>query len=287
MRLDGGLAALLALGLAVSNEAARANPAGFQPGEGFTFTLAVGPVPAGKARLSVGWPTRVDGRHLAVVHGEAHSADWMRFIARLDDDYKVVFDADALTPKTVASHETGIRERSVETVFDGARFTIDFRAAKGGQHQNRVLTDVPRDPMTALFWLRGARLRDGDVLRGLVLDGPAVYRSTTRVIGRERLIRDQGPVDAIRLAIEAVRIDDRGRSVAQAPRHITLWLSDDDRRLPWRISGDTDLGTAEVVLTSYRGPSASPPTEKRTDAKPAEAPRSLLRAPRRPARHAF
>ncbi len=60
---------------------------------------------------------------------------------------------------------------------------------------------------------------------------------------------------AIRVDIEAVRIRDDGARDAQvAARHISVWFSDDDLRLPYRISGDTDLGTAHIELTSYAPP---------------------------------
>src|SRR5262245_33049212 len=96
---------------------AHAAPTGFQPGEGMTFSLAVGPIEAGRARMSVGMPARIDGRRLAAVHGEAHSASWMALLAKLDDDYKVTFDVDALTPRKVTSVETGLRVRTIESAL--------------------------------------------------------------------------------------------------------------------------------------------------------------------------
>ncbi len=240
--------------LALLPASAAATPGGFQPGEGLTFSLTVGPVPAGRARMSVGRPERLHGRRLAAVHGEAHSAEWLRLLARLDDDYRLVFDADALLPQTVSSVETGLRERTIESRFEGARIALDVVAPREQLHQRRILPGVARDPLTALFALRAAPLRDGDVMRPLVLDGPALYRAMMRVHGREALATGGGPVTCVRIDVEATRIFDSGRPVGQRPRHITIWLSDDDRRVPYRISGDTDLGTARIDLTSYGAP---------------------------------
>jgi hypothetical protein len=60
-------------------------------------------------------------------------------------------------------------------------------------------------------------------------------------------------VRTVRVAIEAQRTDDGGRADPRQPqpRHITMWLSDDALRVPYRIEGDTDLGRARVELTGY------------------------------------
>jgi hypothetical protein len=239
--------------LVMSITAARAEAAGFVPGEGLTFALTVGPIEAGRARMSVGAPVRKGGRTLASMQGEAHSAAWLRLLVRLDDEYKVVFDTDALLPTRVMSVETGLRERRIVNKIDGAKMAIDFAAPGETYTAARKLPGMVRDPMTALFALRAARLADGDVVPLLVLDGPALYRSTARVAGRERILAVGEEVQAIRIEIVAVRIDYAGTPVPNWwERRITAWLSDDERRIPYRISGDTDLGRASVELTSYQ-----------------------------------
>jgi hypothetical protein len=73
------------------------------------------------------------------------------------------------------------------------------------------------------------------------------------VAGRERIVAVGEEVQAIRIEIVAVRIDYAGKPVPNwGERRISAWLSDDERRIPYRISGDTDLGRASVELTSYR-----------------------------------
>lgn len=261
--------------LALATAPVAAAPAGFQPGEGLTFTLSVGPIPAGKARMSVGAPLRQQGRLVAAVHGEAHSADWMRLLARLDDDYKVVFDAEALLPRQVHSVETGVRDRAIHSTLDGPQLSLDFAAPKEAYHLARTLPGNALDPVTALFTMRAARLGDGEVVELLVIDGFALYRAAATVVGREQIERDGGPAAAIHLEIEAKRIDDQNRWDKKPPRHISLWLSDDDRRIPYRLAGDTDLGRANVELTSYTADTGKPP------ARPRRGTARLLAAPLR------
>ena len=253
------LAALLSL---VSLADARAEPPGILPGyvagEAFTYKFSIGVIDAGRARMSVGYPIAIDGRRVLAVAGDAHSASWFAVIAKLDDHYKVILDADKLLALKVASVETGIRTRAIKSEMDGRVLDIALTAPLRNEKYHRVLPAPPRDPVASLFALRAARLADGDVLELLALDGAALYRGRIRVVGREELTRAQGgPVRVIRLDAMAQRIDDVGHIAPFPARAFHIYLSDDAARIPYRISGDTDLGEARLELTSYIPPQPS------------------------------
>lgn len=250
----------LALAPLLAPSLSEAAPAGFQAGEALTYDMSVGMIQAGRARMSVGAPERLRGQRLVAVQGDAHSAEWLRVLAHLDDTYKVVLDVDDLVPRHVVTVETGLRERTidVEVAREPARSDRYVLVADvvlpGGHHAHakHPLPAAVRDPVASLFLLRGARLADGDVIELYALDGMALYRASARVVRREPLLRDgKPPLASIRVEVHAQRCDDRGRPVSQPPRSLTVWLSDDDRRVPYRIEGETDLGTAKFELTSY------------------------------------
>jgi len=142
--------------------AARAD--GFQPGEAFTYKFSVGIVEAGRARMSVGMPETLPGGRLVAVQGDAHSSSWLRWIARLDDTYKVILDATTMLPRKVSSHETGVRERRIESEMEGRRLKIEMTSLGQRGRWARTLAGPPADPVGALFLLRAARLADGDVV---------------------------------------------------------------------------------------------------------------------------
>ena len=246
--------------------AGSAGGAGYRPGEGFAFTFSVGAIDAGRARMSVGQPTMpasAHGRRLLGVQGDAHSAPWLSLLARLDDDYKVVLDADALAPDTIDTAEHGIRERKVAVRIDRtitqARVKLDLVKGKQEGHETRIYQGVPVDPVGALFTMRAAPLRDGDVLDMLAFEGPAFYRTQVKVAGREAIERSGVKETAIRLDVSAQRVDEHGIDKKnEAVRHATIWLSDDARRIPYRIAGDTDFGRCELELVSYREGKAAP-----------------------------
>src|SRR5712692_8810513 len=71
---------------------------GARPGEAFTFKFSVGPVESGRARMSVGSPGTRDGRHVIAARGEAETSPWLSVMARIKDEYQLVFDPRTLLP---------------------------------------------------------------------------------------------------------------------------------------------------------------------------------------------
>jgi hypothetical protein len=236
---------------------ARPGLAGFRAGEAMTFKFSVGPVESGRARMSVGKPTITNGRQLVAVHGQAETAPWLQLLAaKLDDEYRLVLDATSLLPVTVLSVERGIRERRIESQLDGRRAQLEVTSKVNGGKASRLLPTVVRDPLSQLFALRAAPLKDGDRWTQDILDGAALWRLSIVVHRNQRVRLDLDGEDArsraaIRVDGELHRIEDSGRPTGQPSRHVRVWLSDDALRVLYRLEADTDLGRASVELTSY------------------------------------
>jgi hypothetical protein len=255
------------LGLACGVAYAGATPPAFQAGEAFIYKFSVGTIEAGQARMSVGVPERHQGTRLVAIQADAHSLPWLGLFVRLDDTYQVILEVDRLLPRRVVSNETGLRVRSIRAELEGHRVKLRFTTPNQDQQYQRVLPGLARDPVAALFALRAAPLAEGERIVQLMLDGVALYQVSCTVVGREelRLGSEQDPtpprprtIRAIHIEALAQRIDDLGRPTSQPPRRFRIWLSDDERRIPCRLTGDTDLGEGRLELTSYIPPGDAP-----------------------------
>jgi hypothetical protein len=253
------LLAILATGLV--GRVARAH-SGALPGEAFTFKFSVGPIESGRARMSVGLPVEKAGRRLLAVHGQAETLPWLSLLARMNDDYTLVLDAATLIPVEVSSVERGVRERRIDTGVQpsGRAVEVSLQSKKQSGKARRNTSEVVRDPLSALFAVRAAPLRDGDSLTFLVIDGMVLWRSHIDV-KREtlRLENEDHGRKAIRLDGTNLRIDDKGRPDGLPPRPYTIWLSDDPARVLLRMEAKIDLGDAIIELTSYSGSHAHAP----------------------------
>jgi Protein of unknown function (DUF3108) len=246
-------AALLLLALAAPAGAHPGGHPGALAGEAFTFRFSVGPVESGRARMSVGIPVEKNGRRLVAVHGQAETLPWLSIVAKMNDDYRLVLDADTLLPVEVVSIEHGLRERRIDTAVNGRQVDVSLSSKKESGRSRRRLPEDARDPLSALFAVRAAPLGDGDHLEMLIVDGMALWRSKIQVRReRLRLENEERSRPAVRLDGENQRLDDAGKPAPQPPRHYTVWLSDDAARVLLRMEADTDLGRAALELTSYQ-----------------------------------
>lgn len=224
-------------------------------GEAFTFSLRLGPIEGGRARLSIAPPFR-DPRGRAIhVLGEAQAVGIAKVLTKLEDRYQLVIDADTLLPRSMSVDEAGyLRTRTVAAAFDGRRAEVKEVIGGAVSQRTGLLPGAPMDPVAALMAMRAARLRDGDRLKMVIVDGAAFYRGEVLVAGREEIQIGDGPRRAIRLVCQGERIRVDGSKVDRPTREALLWLSDDAARVPLRMSGETDLGTAYVELTSHEAP---------------------------------
>lgn len=221
-------------------------------GEAYTFSLRfLGSVDAGRARLAISPPTQQGDASVINIVAEAEALGLAKAISGLHEQYRLVLDSSTLLPRSIHLEESGWRVRTANITLDGKSVDLDITRPQG-QHRAKVsMPSEPLDPLAALLLLRAMRLHDGDKLDLVVLDGSAFYQGTMEVITHEELTMPSGPQKAIKILCRGERIANGGAKVGKPPRFGTVWVSDDAARIPLRIEGETELGKAEFVLTSF------------------------------------
>jgi hypothetical protein len=252
---------LAALLLALSSTVLAAP--GVVPGEAFTFRFTVGPIEGARARMSVGLPATKDGRTLVAVQGEAETLSIAKLLAPISASYVLTLDTATLLPKDVTSVERGLHDVTYTHHYTGKELQLDLVAKAKEHHGKHVLSRETRDPISSYFALRAMDLVPEKTLTLDVLDGAVLWRAHLRVVGSEDLQMSDDtehphpPVRAIHLEGKLEHIDWSGRPLGRAPRTVSVFLSDDDKRLLYRCSFDSELGRAKLDLTSYIPPPRS------------------------------
>ena len=148
--------------------------------------------------------------------------------------------------------EEGRRRRLRVTRFDQGKRTAQFEVTPGAGPQKPIALPGPtHDALSAVLALRMLSLREGLLVTIPVSDGGRVFKVQASVRGRVRLSTRLGEVMAWR--IEPVIVGDTGEIGA---RTLTLWISDDPRRLPLLMEAELAVGTFTLTLRSARGSSA-------------------------------
>ena len=196
-----------------------------------------------------------------IFKGDVVARGWFRKLFGIDFRYNtesVVEPTSFLILSNSTRDEQGKRLRTSEAVFDRTHITLTWtlRNPNDPQSQPRVVTaplqNAAHDLISAIYFLRTQPLEPGRNLELVVSDSGAVYRIPVKVGARKRMKTVVGRVQAVRVDIEifgAERLVDR-------KGEMTLWITDDSRRLPVRARVNTDIGTLDINLKKVSGGNA-------------------------------
>jgi hypothetical protein len=112
-----------------------------------------------------------------------------------------------------------------------------------------VKIDIPIAPDTydvygSFFYVRHLPLETGKVVSVNILDGLNPHTLDIRVLRRERLRTVLGEVDTI-----VIRPMVKQEGVFEGKGGITIWLTDDPRRIPVRAETKVTVGSVVATLT--------------------------------------
>lgn len=172
---------------------------------------------------------------------------WARSLWKLDADYEAkVSQSDWRTTsmRLAEIYRTYRTEEKSEFLPGGVRTWRE--STKGGAKKPKwknFYVDGIRDIAGALLLARSQPLRDGDVVRLAVFPGEWMYLVTVRVEGREMLNWHGSEKPTIRasLGIESIEKDYSLRPHKKFQGG-TVWVSDDELRIPLRVEVKVFVG---------------------------------------------
>ncbi|MFW5879155.1 MAG: DUF3108 domain-containing protein, partial [Myxococcota bacterium] len=105
------------------------------------------------------------------------------------------------------------------------------------------------DIASAIFWLRGRPLREGDVERVRIFTGRKSWDMVARVGGKETIRTESG-----RARTKHVLLQTAFDGKAAAQRDIEVWMTEDEHHIPLAIRADLALGSLRIELLNYQPP---------------------------------
>lgn len=160
-------------------------------------------------------------------------------------------DAESLSIlKTVKRDEQGDRVRNSEAVFDYKKDKVIYVETDPTDPQKpprRVassINDETQDLISAIYNLRSLPFADGKTFTIAVSDSGMVYQVPVKVAGREKQKTVLGKVMCWKIEPEVFG-DNR---MIEQKGSMTIWITDDARRIPVRSKIDTKLGKIEIKL---------------------------------------
>lgn len=237
---------LLLTGLSHAQERAYAG------GEWFKFRVHYGFVTAGYATLEVNEEV-LGGKEVYHVKGYGKTVGLSRAFFKVEDDYQTYID-----------RETDVPYRFIRDIYEGGYtkdIQIDFDHEKGQalvhdkKHKTQEWVNFPKDAqdmVSAFYYLRN-RLDVSKIKEGYTLDmnmffDKQNYIFRMKFLGREVIRTKFGKVPTLKF-----RPYVQSGRVFKEKESLTVWVTDDDNRMPVLIKADLAVGSLKASLTEFKG----------------------------------
>ncbi|MCP4571991.1 MAG: DUF3108 domain-containing protein [bacterium] len=215
----------------------------FGPGELMEFSIDYGVINAGNGSLECLGITTYQGRPVYHMESKANSNRFFSSFYKVRD--KIVSYIDTATLRSLYFHKRlreGDYKKTVEISFDHANNVA--RYADG-----RTFETMPgtQDVLSAFYYVRNLDLAPGKVYSVPAHSSRRTYDLRVIVHGRERVEVEAGTWECF--VVEPVI---EGEGLFKHEGKITLYISDDARRVPVLIKTKVPVGSIDVQLTRYR-----------------------------------
>jgi hypothetical protein len=232
------------------------------PGERFSYRLQLGGVDLATYDYAVANDlTDMAGKRAIIVQSHAKTVGFVSVVAHVDDNFASWIDVTTGRPLRWQVDEFATKSTDKE------RTDVQFAERSGNVVPVEFhLNDAPPkpEPQTVSFedvWDFNAlivALRSWEAPVGTIVEGE-VFRSRfmwhlrmTMRGGRETITTELGDLPAHRLDGHVSKVDRQDVKVAGTDeRDFSVWVSDDDGRVPLKIVARTDYGDVVLTLAAY------------------------------------
>jgi hypothetical protein len=220
----------------------------FTYGEKLKFKVYYGIINGGTAELEIApKPTKVNGRNTYYIKIFGKSTGMVDMMFKVKDQFESYLDEEALVPW-----------RATKNVREGGYKAIDLVLF---DHENGVATsnakgkldigERTQDIASALYYARSTDMtnaKPGDVFPvNFYLDGKN-YNLRFKFVGRETLKTDLGTFRTLKVKPQLLE----GR-VFKDSEALTLWVTDDENKLPIRAESEIFVGAVKMDLMQFSG----------------------------------
>lgn len=218
----------------------------FTAGEKLTYDVKYGFVTAGIAEMAIPKIKRISGRDAYNVVFRVNTVPAFDMFFKVRDRYETYIDVEGIFPWRFEQH---IREGG---------FTKDFSAffdqRRGKAKTSKGSFDIPpyvNDIVSALYLFRTLDFSDkkeGDIIHLKNFYNDKVYPLDVVYKGKETISVDAGEFDCF--IVEPLVVEG---GLFKSEGSITIWMTDDELKIPVRVKTKVIIGAIDSELTAYEG----------------------------------
>ncbi len=225
----------------------------FKPGEWLKFRLHYGFLNASYATLHVK-SANIDDKSVYHVVGHGETTGFASIFFKVDDNYESYFDKEDGKPyKFIRKTNEGGYTKDMEINFYHGKDKAILNDKKNKKKLNFELQEDIHDLISAFYFLRN-NYDAKDLVKGesiemkLLYDDDGLFNFKLKYLGKEILRTKFGNVEChkFRPLVQSGRVFKEEES-------LSLWVSNDDNKIPIRIKADLTVGSIKADLDGYNG----------------------------------
>ena len=232
------------------------------PGEHMQYRLSLQGIDLATYDLGVGDVADLDGKQAIVVQGHAKVRGFASFIANIDDHFTSWVDVATGRPLRFQTDEyaSGSKTNIEHSIVDLAGRTGDIipvtyhlNDAPPQPEPQRASQPVAWDYNAFLIALRSWEGPPGAGLTLEVFRSRFMWHVEVTIHGKDRLVTELGDLPALRIDGKTYKLKRDGtRAPDDSERQFSMWISDDDGRVPLQIKAVTDYGDLKMQIVDYQ-----------------------------------
>jgi hypothetical protein len=232
------------------------------PGEHMQYRLSLRGIDLATYELAIGDVTELDGNQVIVVAGHAKTRGLAALFAMIDDHFTSWVDVATGRPRRFQADEyaTGSKTDIEHAVIDLAGRTGDtvpvqyhVNDAPPQPEPQKASLPVTWDYNAFLLALRAWEAPPGAHHTLEVFRSRSMWHAEVEIRGKAKLVTELGELPALVIDGRTYKLRRDGtRTADDAERRFTIWISDDDGRVPLQINAVTDYGDLVMQIVDYQ-----------------------------------
>ncbi|MCX6136133.1 MAG: DUF3108 domain-containing protein [Ignavibacteriales bacterium] len=218
----------------------------FGVGERLVFDVGFGFITAGEAVMSIPSIENVSGKDCYKVMFTVKSTPTFSFFFEVNDRYETYLDVAGIFPRRFEQHiKEGSYRRDFSAQFDQEKLLA--RTTGGDFPIPRYVHDI----MSAFYYARTidySKWRIGEKIPLQNFYKDKTFPLDVKLLGRQKIEVDAGTFNCI--IVEPMV---REGGLFKSEGRILIWLSDDDLKIPVKVSTKVAIGSIDSELREYSG----------------------------------
>lgn len=224
----------------------------FGTGEYFKFRIHYGIVNAGYATLEVKDAT-INNKKVHHAIGKGYTTGMSKFFFKVEDLYESYFDKETGSPyRYIRKINEGGYTKNQEGIFNQAENRVLVKDYKRKSEKTIITTDNVQDIISSFYYLRNHpnidKLKSGEAITIDMFFDDEITKFKLKYVGRQDITTKFGTVSTMvfKPLVQTGRVFKEKESV-------TLWITDDNNKVPVRIKADLAVGSLKADLDEYKG----------------------------------